>query len=58
MPAFRAAAVAEGVHLASLREPKLEEFPVGEGSNKLKVRLRIRELAAFPLMAISGHYDT
>lgn len=27
------------VHLASLRDPRLEEFPVGGGSNKLKFRL-------------------
>ena len=39
-----------GVYLASLREPRLEEFPVGAGSNKLKVRLEIRNLAALPLM--------
>ncbi len=29
------------VHLASLREPGLEEFPVGGVTNKLKVRLRV-----------------
>jgi len=42
------------VHLASLREPRLEEFPVGGGSNKLKVRLRIRNLAALPVVATGG----
>ncbi len=42
------------VHLASLREPRLEEFPVGGGSNKLKVRLGIRNLAALPVLATSG----
>ena len=50
--ALHAAADAQSVHLASLREPRLEEFPVGGGSNKLKVRLRIRNLAALPLMAL------
>ena len=40
-----------GVHLASLREPRLEEFPAGGGSNKLKARLRIRNLAAVPVLA-------
>ncbi len=39
------------VHLASLRDPRLEEFPVGGGSNKLKVRLRIRNVAALPVLA-------
>ncbi len=39
------------VHLASLHEPRLEEFPVGGGSNKLKVRLGIRNLAALPVLA-------
>ncbi len=40
-----------GVHLASLREPRLEKFPVGGGANKLKVHLRIRDLAALPVLA-------
>ena len=35
-------------HLASLREPRFEAFPVGAGRNKLKVRLGIRNLAALP----------
>ena len=34
------------VHLAILREPRLEEFPVSGVSNKRKVRLGIRNLAA------------
>ena len=50
--------VIHSVHLASLREPRLEEFPVGGGRNKLKVRLRIRNLAALPVLAISGHSVT
>ena len=45
------------VHLASLHEPRLEEFPVGGGSNKLKVRLGIRNLAALPVLAKSGSQD-
>jgi hypothetical protein len=40
----------KNVHLASLREPRLEEFPVGGGRNKLKVRLGIRNLAAIPVL--------
>ena len=39
------------VYLASLCEPRFEEFPVGGGRNKLKVRLKIRNLAALPLLA-------
>ena len=39
------------VHLASLREPRLEELPVGGGTNKLKVRIRIRSLGALPVVA-------
>ncbi len=42
------------LHLASLRDPRLEEFPVGGESNKLKVRLGIRNLAALPFLAMSG----
>ena len=37
------------VHLAGRHEPRLEEFPVGGGSHKLKVRLRIRNLPALPV---------
>ena len=42
------------VHLASLREPRLEEFPVGGRRNKLKVRLRIRNLPALLVLATGG----
>ena len=45
------------VHLASLREPSLEQFPVGGGSNKRKVHLRIRNLASLPVLAINGHSE-
>ncbi len=45
------AAYPQAVHLASLREPRLDEFPLGGGSNKLNVRLRIRNLAALPVLA-------
>ena len=38
------------VHLASLREPRLEEFQL-VGGNRLKVRLGIRNLAALPVLA-------
>ncbi len=40
-------------HHAPLREPRLEGFWVGGVSNKLKVRLRIRNLAALPVLAKS-----
>ena len=36
------------VLIASRREPRLEEVPVGGESNKLKGRLGIQNLAAFP----------
>ena len=39
------------VHLAIVREPILEGFSVGGGSNRLKVRLRIRQLAVLPVLA-------
>ncbi len=54
-PAARATQLsARSVHLASLRERRLEELPVGGGSNKLKVRFRIRNLAELPLLANLG----
>ncbi|MEE8608869.1 MAG: hypothetical protein V3S55_14785 [Nitrospiraceae bacterium] len=34
-----------------VREPRLEKFPAGGASNKLKVRLGIRNLAALPVLA-------
>jgi hypothetical protein len=44
-------------HLVNLRESRLEEFLVGGGSNKLKVRLGILNLAELPDLAIFGLND-
>ena len=47
--------IAKPFHSAILREQRHKEFPLAGGSNKLEVRLGIRNLAAIPLFVKKRH---